>query len=100
MNPTTHMLSLEEVADELGVSLSTVKEWVKKKLLASFKKGKTRRVSEQALIEFVVTNTVRPKRPDWLTASVESDFWARVAAVVKREVAVEAGKHRGESIAA
>jgi excisionase family DNA binding protein len=73
-NATTKMLTLDEVAERLGVARRTIEEWAYNKDLASFKKGGCRRVSEEALTKFVLLHSLNPKRPDWLTAAVESDF--------------------------
>jgi hypothetical protein len=79
VSPTTHLLRVPEVAAELGVCESTVQNWIyakapKKPALESFVKGGVRMVSLEALTRFVLLNSVKPGRPDWLTAAVESDF--------------------------
>lgn len=75
-SPTTALLKLPEAATELSVGESTLDNWVygKDPILASFMKDKIRRVSLQDLTRFVLLHTVRPNRPTWLTAAVESDF--------------------------
>lgn len=83
---TTDLLTLEAVAMRLGVSKGSVENWVSAKDLASFKKGGMRRVSEEELTKFVLLNTVKPKRPDWLTAAVEADFRNMLRGIVKDEV--------------
>lgn len=85
-NATTELLSIDEAASSLNVSKSTVEKWVRDKDLASFKKGKNRLVSREDLTRFVLLNTVKPKRPDWLTAPVESDFRNMLRVIVKQEV--------------
>jgi hypothetical protein len=76
---TTRLLKLADVATELGVSESTVQDWVygtkeAEPVLDSFAKVKGRRVSVEDLTRFVLANTVRPHRPKWLTPEVESKF--------------------------
>lgn len=87
---TTRLLTLDEAAERLGVSRRTVEEWVEQKALASFKKGGCRRVSEEALIKFVLLHTLNPQRPDWLTARVESEFVQKVRELVRMEFNAEA----------
>lgn len=93
-SPTVHLLDLDQVAARLGVHRATVEQWVKEKLIASFKMGKVRRISLQSLIEFVLAHTLNPTRPAWLTPEVESEFWARQREIVKQEVATEVQRHR------
>jgi excisionase family DNA binding protein len=83
---TTKLLTLDEVAERLGVSRRTVEEWIENKFLASFKKGGCRRVSEEALTKFVLLHTLNPQRPDWLTVKVESDFTQKLREIVKAEI--------------
>jgi excisionase family DNA binding protein len=85
-NATTELLTLDAVAAELSVSKTSVEAWVRDKHLASFKKGRCLRVSREDLTKFVLANTRNPKRPDWLTAPVESDFRNLMRAIVKQEV--------------
>lgn len=96
-NATTELLSLDGVAAELNVSKSTVEKWVHDKDLASFKKGKNRLVSRESLTRFVLLNTVNPRRPDWLSAEVESRFVRQlremVVLEVGKQVAERLGKH-------
>lgn len=91
---TTQLLTLDDVAERLKVGKSSVEEWVANLDLASFKKGGRRRVSEQALTEFVLLNTLKPKRPVWLTRELEEQFWNKIRDVVKQEFAIEAQRHR------
>jgi len=68
------MLTVDEVAAQLGVSKSSVEEWVRTKSLASFKVGRLRKVSREELARWVLANTVRSRRPEWATAEIESEF--------------------------
>jgi excisionase family DNA binding protein len=54
-------LSPEEVGDRLGVSVYTVRRWVKAGQLRAFKPGKEYRVRESDLEEFLAAREVRPK---------------------------------------
>lgn len=81
-NPTTEMLTLDEVAEELNVAKSSVEEWVYDRSLESFTKGRLRRVSRESLTKFVLLNTMKPKRPDWLTAEIESRFTQQLRQIV------------------
>jgi excisionase family DNA binding protein len=54
-------LSPEEVGDRLGVSVYTVRRWVKTGQLRAFKPGKEYRVRESDLEEFLAAREVRPK---------------------------------------
>lgn len=85
MNPdATTFLTLDQVAGRIDVAKSTVEEWVSTKQIESFKKGKVRRVSEEALTKFVLLNTVKPRRPDWLTAEIQTEFERRLETIVDR----------------
>jgi excisionase family DNA binding protein len=54
-------LSLHDVGDELGVSVQTVRRWVKAGELAAYKPGKEYRIKPSDLEEFLKTREVRPK---------------------------------------
>lgn len=100
LTPTTHLLKLPEAAAELRVGESTMGEWVfgtrtRDPVLASFTKDKVRRVSLEDLTRFVLLNTVNPKRPDWLTAAVESEFRRQLREMIQAEFNAEA-QRRGE----
>jgi excisionase family DNA binding protein len=98
-NATTQLLTLDEVAERLHVAKSTVEEWVYAKDLGSFKKGGSRRVSEEDLTKFVLANTLNPRRPAWLTAEVESKFLEQLREVIRQEINAET-QRRGERVAA
>ena len=86
--PELDLMSLHEVADEIGVSKSSVEEWVyAEQSLASFKKGKVRKVARADLVQFVLLNTVKPRRPDWLNPKLELEFRNLLRKMVKEEVA-------------
>jgi excisionase family DNA binding protein len=57
------LLSLQEAADRLGVSVYTVRRWIKDGKLRAFKPGKEYRVREPDFEEFLRTREVRPKAP-------------------------------------
>jgi excisionase family DNA binding protein len=83
---TTKMLTLDEVAERMHVAKCTVEEWVYSKKLASFKIGGNRRVSEEALTEFVLKHTLAPRRPEWLTTQVESQFVEKLRQIISQVV--------------
>ena len=56
-------ISPEEVGERLGVSVYTVRRWVKEGKLRAFKPGKEYRIQESDLEEFLRTREVRPKAP-------------------------------------
>jgi excisionase family DNA binding protein len=61
------LLSPEEVGERLGVSVYTVRRWIKEGKLRGFKPGKEYRVRVADLEEFFRAREVRPKvegRPD------------------------------------
>jgi excisionase family DNA binding protein len=60
---TEELLSLQEAADRLGVSVYTVRRWIKDGKLRAFKPGKEYRVREPDFEEFLRTREVRPKAP-------------------------------------
>lgn len=79
-------LTLDEVAVRLGISKATIERWVANRDLDSFKKGGCRLVSEESLAKFVLLNTVKAKRPDWLTAAVETDFRNLLRGLIQERV--------------
>jgi hypothetical protein len=81
---TTQMLTLDEVAARLKVALRSVQQFVYDKDLGSFHKGERRRVSELQLVEFVLINTVNPKRPHWLTPRLESEFVEKMKDLIRQ----------------
>jgi excisionase family DNA binding protein len=60
---TEELLSLPEAAERLGVSIYTVRRWIKDGRLRAFKPGKEYRVREADLEEFLAAREVRPKGP-------------------------------------
>ena len=54
-------LSPEEVGDRLGISVYTVRRWIKTGQLRAFRPGKEYRVQESDLEEFLRAREVRPK---------------------------------------
>jgi excisionase family DNA binding protein len=60
---TEEFLSPEEVGDRLGVSVHTVRRWIKTGNLRAFKPGKEYRVRRADLEEFLLAREVRPKAP-------------------------------------
>ncbi len=57
------LLSAEEVADRVGVSIYTVWRWIKQGKLRAFKPGREYRVREADLEEFLAAREVHPKAP-------------------------------------
>jgi excisionase family DNA binding protein len=60
---TEELLSLQEAADHLGVSVYTVRRWIKEGKLRAFKPGKEYRIQESDFEEFLRVREVRPKAP-------------------------------------
>jgi excisionase family DNA binding protein len=58
---TEELLSLSEAAERLGVSIYTVRRWIKDGKLRAFRPGKEYRVQEADLEEFLAAREVRPK---------------------------------------
>jgi excisionase family DNA binding protein len=58
---TEELLSLPEAAERLGVSIYTVRRWIKDGKLRAFRPGKEYRVQEADLEEFLAAREVRPK---------------------------------------
>lgn len=52
---------VQEVADELGVDVQTVRRWIHAGRLRAFKPGKEYRIQERDLEEFLRAREVRPK---------------------------------------
>lgn len=100
ISPTTHLLKLPVVASQLSVGLRTVEEWVggERPVLGSFLKGSVRRVSEEDLIKFVLLNTLNPRRPDWVTAPIESHFQEKLREMTRLVCQAEFQKFRLELV--
>jgi putative resolvase len=60
---TEELLPLPEAAERLGVSIYTVRRWIKDGKLRAFRPGKEYRVQEADLEEFLAAREVRPKAP-------------------------------------
>jgi excisionase family DNA binding protein len=58
---TEELLSPQEAADRLGVSVYTVRRWIKDGKLRAFRPGKEYRLREHDLEEFLRVREVRPK---------------------------------------
>ena len=59
----TEMLTAEDVAERMGVSVYTVWRWVKSGQLRAYKPGKQYRIRQSDLEEFLRAREVRPKAP-------------------------------------
>ncbi len=46
-------LTVEDIANELGVSIDTVRNWIKQKKLAAFKVGRDYRISQEQFAKFM-----------------------------------------------
>ena len=58
------LLTPEQVAERLQVTLRTVQRWIAEGELPSYKLGKTRRISEEQLAEFLQYREERAKWQD------------------------------------
>ena len=92
--PNSQLLTLDEVAAALGVSRTTVEDWVRSRSLGSFKKGKLRKVDRAELARFILANSVRSKRPDWCTEEIEGEF-RRVVREIVQDVLSQAVSREG-----
>lgn len=83
------LLTIDEVVTALNVSRTSVEEWIYAREIASFKKGRVRKVAREDLVRFVMLNTVKARRPDWLTAQLETEFRQQLAALVREVLATD-----------
>jgi excisionase family DNA binding protein len=60
---TEELLSPEQAGERLGVSVYTVRRWIKEGRLRAFKPGKEYRIQATDLEEFLRAREVRPKAP-------------------------------------
>jgi excisionase family DNA binding protein len=60
---TGRYVAPQDVADELGVDVETVRRWIKAGRLRAFKPGKEYRILKSDLEEFLRAREVRPKAP-------------------------------------
>src|SRR5215204_6771143 len=58
---TEELFALPEAAERLGVSVYTVRRWIKDGRLKAFRPGKEYRIREADLEEFLAAREVRPK---------------------------------------
>jgi excisionase family DNA binding protein len=79
-------LSPEEVGERLGVSVYTVRRWIKTGQLRAFRPGKEYRIQESDLEEFLRAREVRPKAP---RRSPSEPSFNDVLAEERRSVAVD-----------
>ena len=56
--PSATLLTTEGVARVLDVGQSTVEEWIRRREIASFKKGRIRRIEFSAVLEFIARHRV------------------------------------------
>jgi excisionase family DNA binding protein len=56
--------SLEEVAEQLGVSERTVRRWIKSGVLPAYKPGREYRIRAGELEEFLQSRKVRPDQAE------------------------------------
>jgi excisionase family DNA binding protein len=57
----SHLLSVEEAAEYLGISTGTMRNWVSSKRIEYVKVGRLTRVRRTALDQYIAANTVLPK---------------------------------------
>jgi hypothetical protein len=83
------LLTLEEAAAFARVGGTMMAGWIKgnKPEVASFCKGRNRTVHRDSLVEFIWLNSLRPRKPDWMTPQVESDAQRLMRELVAAEVA-------------
>ena len=55
----SHLLSVEEAADYLGISTGTMRNWLSMRRVEYVKVGRLTRVSQNALDHYIAANTVR-----------------------------------------
>jgi excisionase family DNA binding protein len=84
-------LSPEEVGDRLGVSVYTVRRWIKTGQLRAFRPGKEYRIQASDLEEFIRAREVRPKAP---RRSPSEPSFNDVLAEEERRVALDYGACR------
>lgn len=98
-----NMLTVDEVAGELGVSKTKVEGWVRRKEIASFLKDRVRRILREDLVRFVMLHMIHPKRAEWLTAEIETKFRRElqemIEGIVRSQLTAEM-QRRGELQAA
>jgi excisionase family DNA binding protein len=63
VNVTSKFRSPQEVANELGVDIQTIRRWIHAGRLKAYKPGKEYRIRESDLEEFLRAREVRPKVP-------------------------------------
>jgi len=80
------LLTIEEAARLCGVAKSTMEVWVADQTVASFLKGRARRISREELARFVLLNTLKPKKPEWLTEEMVPNFRRLIGEIVATEV--------------
>jgi excisionase family DNA binding protein len=80
------LMTIDEVKDALKVSKTSVEGWIYAREIASFKKGRHRKVAREDLVRFVMLNTIKARRPDWLTAQLETEFRKMLADIVAAQV--------------
>lgn len=68
------LLTPEQVAERLQVTLRTVQRWIAEGELPSYKLGKTRRISEEQLEEFL---RYREKKAKWQDGGGKTDEMER-----------------------
>jgi excisionase family DNA binding protein len=57
----TRFLAIQEVAEELGVDVQTVRRWIKTGRLRAFKPGREYRIRQADMDEFLEAHVARPK---------------------------------------
>jgi excisionase family DNA binding protein len=85
---STQLLTPERLAWVMDVSDSTITEWVKRRELASFKKGRLRRFEAGEVLAFIARHTVRARtaQPS-LPAGLSSGDWERIERLIEHAVA-------------
>jgi excisionase family DNA binding protein len=83
----SQLLTPARLAWVMGVSHSTIDEWVRRREIASFKKGKLRRFEPGAVLEFICRHTVKEKFAQRsLVATLTNADWARIERLIQAEL--------------
>lgn len=82
----SQLLTPARLAWVMGVSHSTVDEWVRRKEIASFKKGKLRRFEPGAVLEFICRHTIKCRVQSAECRVLQGGDWERIERLICQSV--------------
>lgn len=98
MSLESQRISPARLAWIMDVSDSTVEEWIRRRLIPSFKVGRVRRFDPADVLAFIRAYTAHQKAESRkLKAEITESDWARIERLIRGAINTETQRRRGET---